>query len=95
MDTGSYFRAKREITNYCEKGNCHGQRYTDCPLYMMNNGIYVRCSVLEQDYPEIAEKYDFHFNNRVQNTLLCQIRCRNFSLNTTSDIIKILIPLYK
>jgi len=56
MDTGSYFRAKREITNYCEKGNCHGQRSTDCPLHIMNNGMYVRCSVLEQDYPEVAEK---------------------------------------
>ena len=56
MDIESYFRAKREITNYCNKGNCHGQNGTDCPLYIMNNGMYVRCSVLEQDYPEVAEQ---------------------------------------
>lgn len=56
MDIESYFGAKKTITNYCDKGNCHDNKSTNCPLSIMNNTMLVRCSVLEQEYPEVAER---------------------------------------
>ena len=55
MDTKTYFSIKKDITNYCNKGKCWDSGFT-CPISIMNNKKYVRCSVLEQDYPEVAEE---------------------------------------
>jgi hypothetical protein len=55
MDVDTYFSIKRNITNDCNNGRCWDSGFT-CPLSMSNNGKGVRCSVLEQDYPEVAEE---------------------------------------
>ncbi len=52
MDVKTYFDTKREMTKYCYKQNCSNE----CPLHIMNNEMHVNCIVLEQDYPEKAEK---------------------------------------
>lgn len=51
MDVKTYFDTKREMTGYCYKGECSNE----CPLGQLNNGLYVNCITLEQDYPNIAE----------------------------------------
>lgn len=51
MDVETYFDTKREMTGYCYKGLCN----SECPLGQINNGLYVNCITLEQDYPNIAE----------------------------------------
>lgn len=51
MDVKTYFRTKREMTGYCYKQNCS----SECPLGLLNNGLYVNCIILEQNYPSIAE----------------------------------------
>lgn len=55
MDVKTYFDTKREMTGYCYKSQCHDNGY-NCPLSIMNNGMYVNCTVLEQCYPDKAEK---------------------------------------
>lgn len=52
MDVKTYFNTKREMTGYCYKGKCSNK----CPLAMMNNGMYVNCTLLEQRYTRVAEK---------------------------------------
>ncbi len=52
MDVKTYFDTKREMTNYCYKGECSNE----CPLSMMNNGMYVNCVILEQKYTHVAER---------------------------------------
>lgn len=52
MNVKTYFDIKKEMTGYCYKGQCD----SECPLSQLNNGMYVNCMVLEQDYPEKAEK---------------------------------------
>jgi len=54
MDAKTYFKRKKFVTNYCNKGNCFDNQSSDCPLSIMNNGMFMRCSVLEQCYPEVA-----------------------------------------
>lgn len=64
MDVKTYFNTKREMTGYCYKGLCS----SECPLDIINNGMYVNCTVLEQDYPDKAEKiiqdYMDYINNK-------------------------------
>ena len=50
MDVKTYFDTKREMTKYCNKTLC----FPECPLDIINNGMYVNCTVLEQDYPDKA-----------------------------------------
>ena len=52
MNVKTYFDIKKEMTGYCYKGQCN----SECPLSQLNNGMFVNCMVLEQDYPEKAEK---------------------------------------
>lgn len=52
MDVKTYFDTKRKMTKYCYKQNCSNE----CPLHIMNNEMHINCIVLEQDYPEKAEK---------------------------------------
>jgi len=52
MDVKTYFDTKREMTKYCNKTLC----FPECPLDIINNGMYVNCTVLEQDYPDKAVK---------------------------------------
>jgi len=52
MYVKTYFEAKREMTGYCYKEQCSNE----CPLGIMNNGMYVNCVKLEQNYPQIAQR---------------------------------------
>lgn len=52
MDVKTYFNIKKEVTHYCYKQICD----QECPLHILNNGMYVNCKVLEFDYPEVAEE---------------------------------------
>jgi len=54
MYVKTYFEAKREMTNYCDKGTCN-MNNPNCPFSILNNGMYVNCVKLEQDYPESAQ----------------------------------------
>jgi len=49
MNVKTYFRTKKHMTNCCK--NC-----ATCQLGIMNNSKHVSCTVLELDYPEVAEE---------------------------------------
>lgn len=64
MDVKTYFNTKREMTGYCYKGECSNE----CPLGQLNNGLYVNCITLEQDYPNIAEGIiQYYIDNKPTN----------------------------
>ncbi len=64
MNINTYFNAKKEMTGCCYKQNCS----SECPLGQLNNGLYVNCITLEQDYPNIAEGIiQYYIDNKPTN----------------------------
>lgn len=52
MDAVKYFKEKRRMLNAI--GGCITSSCRDCPIGRDNNGIGVRCTVLQIEYPEEA-----------------------------------------
>ena len=88
MDVKTYFDTKREMTEYCHKGQCNDNGY-NCPLSIINNGMYVRCSVLEQDYPHIAEAIIQKYINRKENNMTVKDLLKRLEMEDLDKVIVI------